>query len=129
MSTLPLSVFAFSHSTGAVFDSSIDSDVADNKALDNEAVDNKAKRPAHEKDKSKITEPKLTTKPTTKPTKTEVATEINENANQMPSMAFLEYLAELDEVDGKLVGPIDLTDKNNSSQGKVTTTKEKEQQK
>jgi len=31
-----------------------------------------------------------------------------ESPNELPSMAFLEYLAEMTEIDGKLVGPQDV---------------------
>ncbi len=38
-----------------------------------------------------------------------------ENMNDLPSMAFLEYLADMEEVDGKLYGPQDINLKPCSS--------------
>jgi len=38
-----------------------------------------------------------------------------------PSMAFLEYLADLEEVDGKLVGAIDMAGSQNSQQSAGST--------
>lgn len=37
---------------------------------------------------------------------------VKTNITEPPSMAFLEYLADLDEVNGELVGAIDMSDKD-----------------
>jgi hypothetical protein len=37
-----------------------------------------------------------------------VLVQAQENADELPSIAFLEYLAEMKEVDGKLYGPQDM---------------------
>ena len=42
-------------------------------------------------------------------------------SDKKPSMAFLEYLASLEKVDGKLVGPMDMLDQD--SQEKLKTDK------
>lgn len=40
-----------------------------------------------------------------------VLVQAQENADELPSIAFLEYLAEMKEVDGKLYGPQDMKTK------------------
>lgn len=45
------------------------------------------------------------------------------DSDKKPSMAFLEYLASLEKVDGKLVGPMDLLDQEIAIKGKVEENK------
>lgn len=48
----------------------------------------------------------------------------DENVNEPPNMALLEYLAELVEVNGELIGPLDLQNDENAK--KETQPKENE---